>query len=339
MNAATAATLPSAAPAVALPQRRVLFDAARYVAAIAIVWLHTPSSAALQSSVAIGRFAVPFFTASMVFFVLESLTRGNRRTFGEYVSNRFTRLYVPFLAWAGVYLLFKLVKLKLAPNQPNDFPGLSALLTGGFYHLWFLPFALVVSLVTFVVGWGLLKSASAERWAAIASAFAAALLATLPMPAIFRVCGPCAEYWWMALPAALGGLAMFVAWHQGGVRRMQSTPASLAGLAATLLATAWTWHVGRSSAAETVSGLGFMLFALGTWNVSGLQRLAAFGPLAYGIYLSHLLFIKTCESLLTKYHWQPSVLTDVSTFVIAAAGSTLLAWLLTRNPSTRWLAP
>lgn len=338
MSTATAMRLPSA-PDVARPQRRVLFDAARYMAAIAIVWLHTPSSVALQSSVATGRFAVPFFTASMVFFVLESLTRGNPRTLSEYASNRFMRLYVPFLAWAGVYLLFKLLKLKLAPNQPNDFPGLSALLTGGFYHLWFLPFALVVSLAAFAVGRRLVTHPCAERWAALASACGAAVLATLPVPTTFKACGPCAEYWWMALPSALGGLTMFVIWHQGGARRLQCVAATFSGLAITVVATAWTWHVGRSSSAETISGLGFMLFALGTWNGPALHRLAAIGPLAYGIYLSHLLFIKTCESLLAKCHCQPSVLTDVSTFVIAVVGSTLLARMLAWNPRTRWLAP
>ena len=48
-----------------------------------------------------------------------------------------------------MYLAFKLVKKTLAPEQPNDFGGWEMLIWGGAYHLWFLPFMLLVSLAVF----------------------------------------------------------------------------------------------------------------------------------------------------------------------------------------------
>jgi surface polysaccharide O-acyltransferase-like enzyme len=59
--------------------------------------------------------------------------------------------------------------------------------------------------------------------------------------------------------------------------------------------------------------------------------------LAYGIYLSHLLFIKTLEAVGSKLHVPLSLGSSLGIFVLAAAGSTLLAWLLARSRWTRWL--
>ena len=59
------------------------------------------------------------------------------------------RIYVPFLAWSGIYLAFKGGKALLLPGQPNDFPGVDLLWLGSFYHLWFMPFVLLVTLAVF----------------------------------------------------------------------------------------------------------------------------------------------------------------------------------------------
>ena len=94
---------------------------------------------------------------------------------------------------------------------------------------------------------------------------------------------------------------------------------------------------GRNSWAENLSGSALLVFTLGDWTSPLLERIARLGPLAYGIYLSHLLFIKTLEAVQAKLHEPPSLTTALATFVLAAAGSTLLAWLLSRWRATRWL--
>ena len=66
----------SPAPAISPSRpRRVFFDAARLLAALAIVWLHAIRSPALLPSTSLGRFAVPFFTAAAVFLICESLAQ------------------------------------------------------------------------------------------------------------------------------------------------------------------------------------------------------------------------------------------------------------------------
>src|ERR1043165_5782748 len=135
---------PAAIDRTSVARRRLAsFDAARLVAAYCIVWLHSLRSAELAPWNILGRFAVPFFAAAAVFFVIESVRHQPGRTFAEYARNRFRRIYVPFLAWSGIYLVFKLIKSLLVPDQPNDFPGIEALWTGTFFHLWFMPFVLI----------------------------------------------------------------------------------------------------------------------------------------------------------------------------------------------------
>ena len=95
--------------------------------------------------------------------------------------------------------------------------------------------------------------------------------------------------------------------------------------------------LGRNSRAENLSGIALLVFTLGDWTSPLLERIARLGPLAYGIYLSHLLFIKTLEAVQAKLHVPLSLTAALAIFVLAAAGSTLLAWLLSRWRATRWL--
>jgi peptidoglycan/LPS O-acetylase OafA/YrhL len=140
----------------------------------------------------------------------------------------------------------------------------------------------------------------------------------------------------MALPSAFWAVTFSIAYRRGASQSVDRNGTTITSLVAAIIATAWTWHAGRNMIAENLAGLAFLIFALGGWDNAWVRRLAALGPLAYGIYLSHLLFVKTCESVTTKLHWPDSVAVDLATFAVAASGSTLLAWLLTRSKWTRW---
>lgn len=126
-------------------------DLTRILAALAIVWIHCPQSSDLLRTTLLARFAVPFFIATSVFLVFQSVDRDPRRSWIRYSGSRIQRLYFPFLVWSGAYLAFKWVKGWLLPDQPNDFPGWEWWIVGGAYHLWFLPFLLAVSLLSFAV--------------------------------------------------------------------------------------------------------------------------------------------------------------------------------------------
>ena len=127
-------------------------DILRLVAAYAIVWLHAPTGLDFARWTALGRFAVPFFTAAAVLLTWEGLVRQPRRSPAAYVRSRVSRIYVPFLAWSGIYLAFKGAKALLLPGAPNDFPGLEVFWLGSFFHLWFMPFILITTLAVFFAG-------------------------------------------------------------------------------------------------------------------------------------------------------------------------------------------
>src|SRR5262245_42133733 len=98
--------------------RLAWLDFSRLFAAYSIVWLHALRSPQLGSWTILGRFAVPFFTASAVFFVIDGLRRHPDRTLREYTVNRFLRIYFPFLAWSLIYLVFKATKKIVLPDEP-----------------------------------------------------------------------------------------------------------------------------------------------------------------------------------------------------------------------------
>jgi peptidoglycan/LPS O-acetylase OafA/YrhL len=327
----------AATPRAASRPRWATFDLARLIAAYGVVWLHAGRLPSLEASTAAGRFAVPFFVFATVFFVFDGLRRRPWLGFGQYAWSRLVRIYLPFLAWSGIYLALKLAKAAVLPEQENVFPGWSVLWTGSFYHLWFLPFILVVSLAAFALGKAVLGCPAADGALVVACLAAGLLWALMPAPAS----GPLASGRGLlvasAVPSACWAVALALL-YRGAVADYLKQPAAL--LAAALLlvgATAWVWQCHSSKLAPTLAGLGFMLLALGPSVGGWAARLSTFGPLAYGIYLSHLLFIKVFESLLAKLGRPVSWQTDAAVFAATCLLSTLLAWALSRHGATRWL--
>lgn len=322
---------------VAARSHRAMVDVARLMAAYGIIWLHAVRSEPLADSQALGRFAVPFFVFAAVFFVFEGLRRQPHRTFADYARSRLVRLYLPFLAWSGIYLAFKLAKAILLPDQPNDFPGLDVLWTGSFYHLWFIPFLLVVSLLSFLVAKATLGRPGLETAVAAAAVVEGVLLAVLPTSGAGILGGSQGRLVADALPAACWAIALAIVARHRLMHYVEHISASLLGLALAGACTAWVWHAGQMRLAENLAGLGFMLVALGPIPGRWVKAVASLGPLAYGIYFSHLLFIKVFEAaaahLAAPHCWQ----LDVASFASSALLSTALAWGLSRWRWSRWL--
>lgn len=319
------------------PARRVAFDIARLLAAYGIVWLHTPRSDALAGTSVLARFAVPFFVFATIFFVFESLRNHPERTFGRYCKNRVLRIYVPFLAWCGIYLLFKGVKSILLPDQPNEYPGIELLWTGSFYHLWFMPFILVVSLIAFLVAKMTLPSQRTSGIVAAVFFVVGVVLAALPLPI-----EPTAEAYeyvsliFNATPAVLIGISLALFYGLLG-KLVERRGTTLVGLLLFIGMTITVYYVGRGRLFETFAGLGFMLMALAPLQAPWVARIAKLGGLAYGIYLSHLLLIKVAEAVAQKVDLAQNWELDLGVFLFAAVGSTFFAWILSRCSATKWL--
>ncbi len=319
------------------PPRRVAFDLGRLLAAYAIVWLHTPRSETLIETTSLVRFAVPFFVFAAVFFVFDSLRRHPERNFAQYFRSRLVRIYVPFLAWSGVYLLFKAAKSLLLPEQPNDFPGIELLWIGSFYHLWFMPFILAVSLAAFLVAKTVLARQRPGSIVAILSFIAAGLLALLPLPMMPSEAAR--DYQFLvfnATPAVLMGIGLAIL-SGPAAKLFERRGATVLGLLLFLGTTAAIFCLGRARLLETLAGLGFMLVSLASFQAPWVERFAKLGRLAYGIFLSHLLFIKVAEAVASKLNIPSGCELDLGIFFFAAVGSTLLAWTLSQSSTTKWL--
>jgi len=318
--------------------RRAMVDVARLAAVYAVTWLHTPRSPGLEPSLALGRVAVPFFIFAAVFFVLEGLRRHPERTFVQYTRSRFLRIYVPFLAWSGIYLVLKLIKAILLPEQPNDLPGVSMLWAGSFYHLWFMPFILIVSLVVFVIGKAVAGRPALESAVAVLVAVAGIALTAMPTSAMPSTAGQNGRVMERALPTVCWAILFALAWRRPAARYLEHRAATACGLLLLAGSIAWMWCASVDRLAEGLAGLGLMIVALAPTTNIRLARLGKLGTLAYGIYLSHLLFIKVFEALGTEFNVAVTWQLDVSIFILSAAGSTLLAWSLSKWRPTQWMA-
>jgi surface polysaccharide O-acyltransferase-like enzyme len=319
------------------PPRRVAFDLGRLLAAYAIVWLHTPRSETLAGTTSLARFAVPFFVFAAVFFVFDSLRRHPERTFAHYFKSRLLRIYVPFLAWSGIYLLFKGAKSLLLPEQPNEYPGIELLWIGSFYHLWFMPFILVASLAAFLVAKMVLPWRRSGPIVAMLSFVAAVLLALAPLP--MTPSEASREYTFLifnAIPAVLMGISLAILSVPLG-KLFEHHRAVLFGLLLFLGTSVAIFCLGRGRLLETFAGLGFMLVSLAPFQTTWAARFAKLGRLAYGIFLSHLLFIKVAEAVASKLRISAGWELDLGIFLFAALASTLLAWTLSQWSTTRWL--
>lgn len=330
-----AATLDT--PAAVRPPRRAAvrneaLDIARLIGALAIIWIH----AAANTSTVLCRFAVPFFTCVGILFVVEKARRQPLESWPRWSLARASRLYLPFLAWSAVYVAFKVVKKGLVPEQQNDFGGWEMLIWGGAYHLWFLPFMLLVSVAVFPIASLVRESWPARAALAVASAAATICIACWPCPAWWPA-GDSALCVWNALPAAAAGCCWGLLARASQATGSRSRRGLCLGGVLFVVSMAALAALGRSILLETAAGLGLGLAAVAWPPMTFPRLLVTLGQLAYGIYCSHLLFIKIGESVANKLHVPSTPALDVTLFLTAAIASSACAWCLARWRATRWL--
>lgn len=325
------------------PNRFARFDAARALAAYAVIWIHTPRSEALTWSTILCRFAVPFFTAGAAYFAVRSAWHSPDRSWPAYARARVQRIYGPFVVWSLIYLAFKYLKWRLLPEQENDFPGVEILWTGGAYHLWFMPFILLVCLASHAVARRFQQASPQERnqaaWGWLAGAVALSTLAECA-----GTNGSAWVFMLRAAPAAFFGLEL-------AFRPTPPSPQTIdrngrfpspwwsVGLGIVCLVTLVI--TGRNVLVESLAGAALLRATLGAGRGdSGPFEilLVELGRLSAGIYFAHLLVIKILESGAARLQFDSSWQLDLGIFIFAAVCSTLLAWLLSQFSLTRSLA-
>lgn len=324
----------------------VLLDALRLVAAVGVVWEHTPRTPALVHTMVLGDFAVPFFTASAIFFLFDSLRRNPRRAFAPYAWSRFQRLYLPFLLWMLLYLAVRDAKhLWLRGGEPAIPLAPWLLWSGSALHLWFLPFLLAMCLLFFPLA-RLVAMHRRWRWpVALACAAGGLVWAMAPPPRGWEG----SELYMMergfhAVPAALWAAAIGSIWGDGLRPALRSRAAGLAALGAAVasMAILIVQEFGQSWVVplmllENVAGIGCLVLGTMAWENGAVRRVAAWSGCAFGIYLIHFMFIAACELL--GMRTGRSGMQDVASFVVAVIASAAATWLLLKTRFTRWVVP
>lgn len=121
--------------------RNASLDYARLLAAIGIVWFHSGAPGAH-----LGYAALPFF---LMLTEWMAFATAGRMSFAPYVLSRLNRLMLPFAAWSLVYGGLKLVEIALSGRPLSSEFAWWMLATGPALHLWFLPFATLMSIAIF----------------------------------------------------------------------------------------------------------------------------------------------------------------------------------------------
>ncbi len=328
------------------PTRRPLLDVARFIAAMGVVWLHTSGAEDYADwAGALGRFAVPFFTASSMWLCFQHCAREPNQRWGSYALTRLRRTYVPFLAWSMIYLIATDLKRKFVTREPLPIPSWDLLLIGTSLQLWFLPFVLFVNVsgmpvCRYIVRLDSQRQVTLATMLLIGLAIASAavsyrvdLLTREAMPGlrIFVLLS------WSAVPAVFWGLAVATFMR---ARKIEHFSKNLSAVAICAVLAVETLSAVDPSLRhlEHVAACGLLLVALGSIHLRLFPWASATAGLAFGIYLTHALFVEAFRAITrTMLHWAASLPLVLGCFVISAIAATVSAHLLTRFRATRWL--
>jgi peptidoglycan/LPS O-acetylase OafA/YrhL len=317
-------------------------DVIRLFAALGIVFVHAAQSDPLLRWGNFLRFAVPFYLFASLYFQSLSLQRYPERTLLQYIGKRFKRLYLPFLAWSLIYLVAHDLKRVVLYHEAPLPLRLSVLWTGTEYHLWFLPFLLLASIVLAVVQRTFLQHDRWLRWIAIAVLIAAGwAFASIPMPDSWNVNFGDSTYsywqWWRAISATCWAMAF--AWYMtlGPTIYSVSPIVGVAGIALVLACSLKQVIYDVQLIPRGLTGFGCMLAALTPWRGPAIPWLAKYGRYGYGVYLCHVLIVEPIHVAAAHYHLQPSIPLDIVVIAFGFAGSLILVQLFEMSPRLRWL--
>ena len=308
-----------------------VLDQARIVAAVGVIWIHTPETEPLQATTVLARFVVPFFACAAGYFGATT----PRLTLGTDLLRRSRQLYLKFLAWSLVYLTARWLAGALIAKV-NDFrlQPLVDLLTGGpAYQLWFLPFAIVLAAVTALI----------RFWPSLSNGLTVTLLVLstgalfLPRPSHGIPAAYLLALTRDHLPAGLVGIALAL-WKPrrtdlGAALRLAVWPAGALALGCLISQLC----LGRQIVVENLLGVAVFVCAAGAKPRGG-PAIFRLSKATLGVYLVHALFVEGLQDVLHGLLRVPvSAAFDLGLLALATLASFAAVDLMLRLRATRWL--
>ena len=332
-----------------------LLDGCRFLAAIAVVWLHIAGASSLERTKFLGRFAVPFFACAAVFLACDTAWRRPQTMVAQYFLSRVRRIYLVFLAWSFLYLLMRSASYALLEHKGLlKFNAREFFLDGIAIQLWFLPFIIVATTAAFSISRAARLMPAGRPFVAVLAVVAGIVAVNVSAPAwvqadymarlSYEVLPVC--FWGIALavismsepPGAPGRETENAAAREPGAPHLMRTLLAVTGAFAFLAWLFLGWSMGRSTLWENLAGLGLMLLSLNQVSTRPVGLLAIAGSYAFGIYLAHALFVEGLQHILPKFGLRESGFRDLLIFALSAPGSCLVVFVLRRGgPRMAWL--
>jgi peptidoglycan/LPS O-acetylase OafA/YrhL len=324
-------------------QRLLSLDAARFVAALGVIWIHAAAFVHIgiaDDSGFIGRFAVPFFIFTGVLFAAGSGMRQAQRTLSRYVIDRVLRLYVPFLVWTVLYIVFKqLQNVVTHGNEPFSI-GPWALWDGGSYHLWFLPFICVATILAFALG----KVQATKNGlinVVIATSFIGGVVIALAPRPFAQSQTLVLRFGWDAMPSVLWAIGLASLQTLKPRLQFRGTIWFIAGMMTTITCTASLCIPGPHILLANLAGVGWALVGFSDIRGKTVTQIHRLGGLAYGVYLFHIMPMGILRSQAPKFLHLPITTTSFALVatVLVTISSVIVTLVLSRFRATAWLVP
>lgn len=324
-------------------ERIVGFDIVRAIAAIGVIWIHAGRSPFWNDHNLgpAGSWGTAFLNSLAGFFVVFALQRRADRGMLAFAGHRIWRVYGAFVVWSLIYLAARGVNFLAFQKRSMIQWDWDLFFFGTTYHLWFLPYLLIITLATLpLVSWAL-RSRPRMVGVSVLLVVAASALLILPEPEALsrgREALPLFHLYSRA-PGFFFGLAIGL-WMLAGFRPRVGMSQAIACAAVVIvcmylsLTTELPKHVLNRMAATAA----FMV-ALAPWHGRIAQWLASMGKLGFGVYLCHVLFLEAFITVLTRAGVSPSFRVDIVVFVVDVVASFAFAWLMRRSKWLGWLIP
>ena len=326
--------------------KRILgIDVMRTIAAIAIVWLHAMETGrATTGWDNIGRFAVPYFTATTTFLIVfllgERLKEGKIVCIWGYFKSRFYRIYIPFALWSLIYFIIRFLNASFFSRENTVFVPKDVLFSGTAHHLWFLPFIFWVSFLTCLLTCFLFRKHLVNILIASLFFFIGNIFLFIPgSQSFFKSFGYSSSLIWKTMPSAIFGIGLALCFLSGHLRLSYMTKYRQFFL--------FLWVIlvlsclgGRNYYLENITGFVSLLFAV-SLCVSQHSKLGVLfinlSKYSYFIYLSHILFVEGVKDILAQFKISSGVLLSVFVFVISLFLSAFLAKIIGKLRFGKWL--
>lgn len=283
----------------------------RVLAAILIVWFHTPGTPGRQL---VGP-------GLMVFLCLSFMQAGQRQAFWPTLRRRTRRLMLPWAAWWLIYAAARFRIARGVPTELTDPASIWTLLIWPSAHLWYLPFVYFNGMLVQAARHAMTPLNTRLK---VAMSLMVGMLLLLLLPLAHNL-PQLAGQWWVAMPTIGIGVAYGYALRLGRRQRQFGFAAVTVVVWLTCLP---ILAIGRADVAFTYA-VGALLMLLCVVRVPRHRMVTRLASLTLGVYLVHPLAMFALWKFLgaDQPYWVMLPATVVLSFALAA--------LLRRMPYTR----